>query len=88
MGNDDERFTDNCGWPGNERVTVSMIFFHFSLQLSLALMGVFYILTLLNVACFQHNKDIFFFKILNKQSHLAILQSLFCFNYVLCICLK
>lgn len=25
MGNDDERFTDNCGWPGNERVTVSMI---------------------------------------------------------------
>ncbi|XP_063401032.1 uncharacterized protein LOC134685307 [Mytilus trossulus] len=23
MGNDDERFTDNCGWPGNERVTMS-----------------------------------------------------------------
>lgn len=61
MGNDDERFTDNCGWPGNERVTVSM-FFSFSLQLSLALLGVFYILTLLNVACFQHNKDIFFFQ--------------------------
>jgi hypothetical protein len=25
MGNDDERFTDNCGWPGNERVTVCLL---------------------------------------------------------------
>lgn len=23
MGNDDERFTDNCGWPGYERVTMT-----------------------------------------------------------------
>lgn len=44
MGNDEERFTDNCGWPGNERVTVSLIYTLVNHYLLLFSLSVYFII--------------------------------------------